>query len=165
MNKQKTDIFEENVVIFNPPKNPMNKEVITTVSLLKLVLSSENGKKTKFVLCWSFKSLPDCSLICLLALWMQQKQSWLLHLAQLAQSQGSKILLRTHKNGFLSFKIRRKKMSFKWKSFPGGSDGKASAYSVGDLGSIPRLGRSPGEGNGNPLQYSCLENSMNRGVW
>ena len=42
--------------------------------------------------------------------------------------------------------------------FPGGSNGKASAYNAGDLGSIPRLGRSPGEGNGNPLQYSCLEN-------
>ena len=45
-------------------------------------------------------------------------------------------------------------------SFPGGSDGKASAYNVGDLGSIPGSGRSPGEGNGNPLQYSCLENPM-----
>ena len=44
--------------------------------------------------------------------------------------------------------------------FPGGSDGKASAYNVGDLGSIPGWGRSPGEGNGNPLQYSCLENPM-----
>ena len=44
--------------------------------------------------------------------------------------------------------------------FPGGSDGKASACSAGDAGSIPGLGRSPGEGNGNPLQYSCLENSM-----
>ena len=44
--------------------------------------------------------------------------------------------------------------------FPGGSDGKASACSTGDPGSIPGLGRSPGEGNGNPLQYSCLENSM-----
>ena len=43
-------------------------------------------------------------------------------------------------------------------SFPGGSDGKASAYNVGDPGSIPGLGRSPGERNGNPLQYSCLEN-------
>ena len=43
--------------------------------------------------------------------------------------------------------------------FPGGSDGKASACSAGDPGSIPRLGRSPGEGNGNPLQDSCLENS------
>ena len=43
---------------------------------------------------------------------------------------------------------------------PGGSDSKVSAYSVGDLGSIPGLGRSPGEGNGNPLQYSCLENPM-----
>ena len=42
--------------------------------------------------------------------------------------------------------------------FPGGSSGKESAYNAGDLGSIPRLGRSPGEENGNPLQYSCLEN-------
>ena len=44
--------------------------------------------------------------------------------------------------------------------FPGGSDGKASAYNAGDLGSIPGSGRSPGEGNGNPLQYSCLENPI-----
>jgi len=42
--------------------------------------------------------------------------------------------------------------------FPGGSDGKESACNAGDLGSIPGLGKSPGEGNGNPLQYSCLEN-------
>ena len=49
--------------------------------------------------------------------------------------------------------------------FPGGSDGKASVYNAGDLGSIPGLGRSPGEGNGNPLQYSCLENPMDRGAW
>ena len=49
--------------------------------------------------------------------------------------------------------------------FPGGSDGKASACNVGDLGSIPGLGRSPGEGHGNPLQYSCLENSIDRGAW
>ena len=46
--------------------------------------------------------------------------------------------------------------------FPGGSDGKESACSVGDLSSIPGLGRSPGKGNGYPLQYSCLENSMDR---
>ena len=44
--------------------------------------------------------------------------------------------------------------------FPGGSDGKASVYNVGDLGLIPGSGRSPGEGNDNPLQYSCLENPM-----
>ena len=47
---------------------------------------------------------------------------------------------------------------------PGGSDGKASVYNVGDPGSIPGLGRSPGEGNGNPLQHSCLENPMDRGA-
>ena len=49
--------------------------------------------------------------------------------------------------------------------YPGGSDGKASVYNVGDLDSIPGLGRFPGEGNGNPLQYSCLENPMDRGAW
>ena len=46
---------------------------------------------------------------------------------------------------------------------PGGSNGKESACNVGDLGSIPGSGRSPGEGNGNPLQYSCLVNPMDRG--
>ena len=50
-------------------------------------------------------------------------------------------------------------------SFLGGSDSKESACNAGNLGLIPRLGRSPGEGNGNPLQYSCLENSTDRGVW
>ena len=49
--------------------------------------------------------------------------------------------------------------------FPSGSDGKESACSAGDLGSIPGPGRSPGEGHGNPLQYSCLKNSMDRGAW
>ena len=48
--------------------------------------------------------------------------------------------------------------------FPGASDGEESAYSEGDPGSVPSLGRSPGEGNGCPLQYSCLENSMDRGA-
>ena len=48
--------------------------------------------------------------------------------------------------------------------FPGDSDGKRIC-NVGDLGLIPGLGRSPGEGNGNPLQYSDLENSMDRGAW
>ena len=49
--------------------------------------------------------------------------------------------------------------------FPGGSDGKEPACNAGDLGSIPGLGRFPGEGNGYSLQYSCLENSMDRGAW
>ena len=49
--------------------------------------------------------------------------------------------------------------------FPGGSDGKASAYNVEDLGSIPGSGRFLGEGNGNPLQYSCLEDPMDGGAW
>ena len=49
--------------------------------------------------------------------------------------------------------------------FPGGSDSKESACNAGDLGSIPGSGRSPRERNGNPLQYSCLENPMDRGAW
>ena len=49
--------------------------------------------------------------------------------------------------------------------FPGGSDGKASAYNEGDPSSIPGSGRSPGEGNGNPLQFSCMENPMDGGAW
>ena len=49
--------------------------------------------------------------------------------------------------------------------FPSGSDGKASTYNAGDPRSIPGSGRSPGEGNGNPLQYSCLENPVDGGTW
>ena len=49
--------------------------------------------------------------------------------------------------------------------FPGGPDGKVSAYNVGDLGSIPGLERSLGEGNGNTLQYSCLENPRLQSIW
>ena len=50
-------------------------------------------------------------------------------------------------------------------SFPGGSEVKASACNAGNLGSISGSGRSPGEGNGNPLQYSCSENPMDGGAW
>ena len=50
-------------------------------------------------------------------------------------------------------------------NFPGASDSKVSAYNVGDPDLVPGLGRSPGERNGNPLQYSCLENSMDGGSW
>ena len=52
-----------------------------------------------------------------------------------------------------------------WTFFPGGLDSKVSVYNAGDLCSIPWLGRSPGEGNGNTLQYCCLENPMDRGAW
>ena len=57
-------------------------------------------------------------------------------------------------------------MSIFWfGGFPGGSNGKESACHAGNLGSVPGSGRSPGEGNGNPFQYSCLENSMDREAW
>ena len=52
-----------------------------------------------------------------------------------------------------------------FRGFPGDSDGKESAYDAGDPGSIPGLGRFPGKGNGYPLRYSCLENSMDREAW
>ena len=56
-------------------------------------------------------------------------------------------------------------MTLDSQSFPGGSDSKESTCSVGDLGSVPRSGRSPGERNDNPLQYSYLENPKDKGAW
>ena len=53
----------------------------------------------------------------------------------------------------------------KYRGFPGGLDGEESDCNTEHLSSVPGLGRSPGEGNGNPLQYPCLENSMDRGAW
>ena len=61
--------------------------------------------------------------------------------------------------------IAHKKIIETKKGFPSGSDGKESAYNMGALDSIPGSERSPGERNGNPLQYSCPENSMDRGGW
>ena len=59
----------------------------------------------------------------------------------------------------------KEKLSPNFGGFPGGSDGKESAWNVGDPVLIPRSGRSPGEDNGYPVQYSCLGNSMDRGAW
>ena len=61
--------------------------------------------------------------------------------------------------------LRRERIYVYVKLIPGGPDSKKYTCSVGDPGSVPGLGRSPGEGNGNPLQCSCLENSMGRGAW
>ena len=66
--------------------------------------------------------------------------------------------------GKLSYFLARKE-NLQFKGFSGGSDSKESACNAGDLGLIPKLGRCPEEGNGNPLQYSCPENSMDRGAW
>ena len=67
--------------------------------------------------------------------------------------------LETYRNWLLFFT-----QTIKW-GFPGDSDGKEHAYKAGDLGLTPGLGRSPGGGNGYPLQYSCLENPMDIGAW
>ena len=67
--------------------------------------------------------------------------------------------------GGILFQSQPPDLEFYRLTFLGGSDGKDSACHVRDPGSIPGLGRSPGEGNGNPLQYSCLENPMNRTAW
>ena len=56
-------------------------------------------------------------------------------------------------------------MVYDFWGFPGGLDDNESACNEGDLASVPGTGRSPGERNGNPLQYSCLDNSMDRGAW
>ena len=61
--------------------------------------------------------------------------------------------------------VKKTKSVYKITGFPGGSDDKESACNAGDSGSLPGLGRFPGEENGNPLQYSCLGNSMDRGTW
>ena len=63
------------------------------------------------------------------------------------------------------FNLKKKKLNDVKRGFLGGSDGKESVCHTGDPGSIPGLGRSLGEGNSNPLQYSCLENPMDRGAW
>jgi len=60
--------------------------------------------------------------------------------------------------------LTQQKYIFSW-GFPDGLDSKESACNAGDLGSIPGLGRSPGERNGNPLQYACLGNPVDRGAW
>ena len=68
-------------------------------------------------------------------------------------------------NCYLGISLFFLMLSLLYWAYPGSSDGKESAFNVGDLGLIPGLGRSPGEGNGNPLQYSYLENSMDGGAW
>ena len=74
-------------------------------------------------------------------------------------------LLALEPNGLLVCLIHARAKSIFWHLlFPGGSDSKESAYNIGDTGSIPGSERSPGEGNGNPLRYSSLGNSMNRGA-
>ena len=79
------------------------------------------------------------------------------------------LFLHSKKLSFISFLSRSKKKikscCVPKTSFPRGSDSKESACDVGDLGSIHGLGRSPGGGHGNPLQYSCLDNPMDRGTW
>ena len=68
-------------------------------------------------------------------------------------------------NGVAKSQIGLSDFHFHFMDFPGGSDGKESAYNAGDLGSIPGSGRFPGEGNGNPLHHSFLKNSVDRGAW
>ena len=71
----------------------------------------------------------------------------------------------THINTYYSINTYFLSSSVIYKDFPAGSDGKVSVYNAGDLGLSPGFGRYPGKGNGNPLQYYCLENPMDRGAW
>ena len=73
--------------------------------------------------------------------------------------------IHTHKHIQTNTHTRRNTYKYIHRGFPGGSENKASACKAGDLGSIPGSGRSPGEGNGNPLPSTCLENSMDGGAW
>ena len=65
----------------------------------------------------------------------------------------------------LNYDLGKKKINYDLRGFPGGTDSKESACSEEDPGSIPGSGRSPGEGNGSPLQYFCLEDPIDRGAW
>ena len=80
-----------------------------------------------------------------------------------ANLENSAVGHRTGKVQF-SFQMNCLRVSCNVTCFPGGSDSEESASNAGGLGSVPGSRRSPGDGNGNPLQYSCLENSMNRGA-
>ena len=99
---------------------------------------------TVMCICWS--QTPDLSLLLIPLV--------AIHLFSVSVS----LFLFHKKSSFESFYFRV------YISFPSGSVGKESACNAGDPGSIPGLGRSPGEGNGNPLQYSCLENPMDGGA-
>ena len=95
---------------------------------------------------------------------------FLLHGIFLTQGSNSLHLLHWQADSFLIHHLRSpftfgSELTYLFGDFPGGSDSKASAYNAGDLCLTPGSGRSPGEGHGNPLQYSCLENPMDRGVW
>ena len=79
--------------------------------------------------------------------------------------ESSAVFVSSHHGLFMNMQALSLRTTFLyWEGFPGVSDGKESACNVGELGLIPGLGRSPREGNGNPLQYSCLENSMDTRV-
>ena len=76
--------------------------------------------------------------------------------------QGTDLPIVSFLNVLIFHSLKEKKFRVSSVGSPGGSEGKASACNAGDLGSIPESGRSPGEGSGNPLQYSCPENPMDR---
>ena len=97
-----------------------------------------------------------------------KSQTWLSDWTELMDFRGNIILIWVYSSspftkwqeGLLVFSEAQER-----RDFPGGWDSKAFTYSVRVLGSIPWSGRSPGEGNGHPLQYSCLENPMDGGAW
>ena len=104
-----------------------------------------------------------------LMIWLHEKWESTYHYLR-KRKDWKAIILQLKINNFLSEKINQRWERIfvtlnDWQGFPGGSDGKASACNAWDPGSIPGSGRPPGEGNGNPLQHSCLENPMDRGAW
>ena len=112
------------------------------------VFSNESALHIRWPKYWSFSISPSNEHTGLISF----RMDWL----NLLEVQGTlKNLLQHHSSKASIFSA----LSFLY-NFPGGSDGKVSAYNAGDLGSIPGLGRSPGEGKGYLLQYSALENSM-----
>ena len=95
----------------------------------------------------------------------KENSAWPMRSSRLWRRQLYKQSAATQYGVAMEHSFLKKENAWEQRGFPGGSDRKESARNVGDPTTIPGPGRSPGEGNGNPFQYSCLENSMDRDTW
>ena len=127
-------------------KLPVSPWIVTGLGLAWLGVGSSLGQERR--LPWQVCAWRRWAHLCLMAWELPSQQPAGCH--------------RWEQLGAGSLTLQRIQQSYYLFGFPGGSDGKESACNVGDLGLIPGLGRSPGEGHGNPFRYPCLENSMDR---
>ena len=141
----------------------LGRDIVTECSLTEPLRSACETQKHQFLpLVWNFKKLDYISLlkeVILIYAENTPKDPSLRYTALNTECKHRGYLKKPkQKSGYLV-------LAWQMLGFPCSSFGKESACSAGDLGLIPGLGRSSGEENGNPLQYSCLENPMDRGVW